>query len=60
MDVLTNCEQAMKGNAIYDVIDLLDDMGLFAEAEITEKRLTANMRQWNLEFANAESELRLY
>lgn len=57
IDVLTRCDEAMKGKANYDIIDLLDDIGLFAEAEIAEKRLMANRYQWNLKFDEPEHEL---
>ncbi|KAI1272926.1 putative amidoligase enzyme-domain-containing protein [Xylaria sp. FL0933] len=33
-----------------DVIDLLDDIGLFAEAVIAERRLMANENRWKLRF----------
>ncbi|KAI1426605.1 putative amidoligase enzyme-domain-containing protein [Xylaria sp. FL1777] len=55
IDVLTNCDRAMKDDGSYDVIDLLDDIGLFAEAEIAERRLTANKDRWNLTFVESES-----
>ncbi|KAI3330849.1 putative amidoligase enzyme-domain-containing protein [Ustulina deusta] len=55
IDVLTNCDRAMKEDGAYDVIDLLDDIGLFAEAEIAERRLMANKDRWNLTFVEPES-----
>ncbi|KAI0391980.1 putative amidoligase enzyme-domain-containing protein [Xylariaceae sp. FL0594] len=51
IDVLTRCEQAVQGKGSpYDVLDLLNDLGLFAEAVIAEKRLLQNKESWNLEF----------
>ncbi|KAI0538087.1 putative amidoligase enzyme-domain-containing protein [Xylaria digitata] len=55
--VLENCDRVMKEDGTYDIIDMLDDMGLFAEAEIAERRLTANKDRWNLEFVESESNL---
>ncbi|TGJ86737.1 hypothetical protein E0Z10_g2057 [Xylaria hypoxylon] len=55
IDVLENCDRATKEDGIYDVIDFLDDIGLFAEAEIAERRLTANKDRWNLTFVEPES-----
>ncbi|KAI3316811.1 hypothetical protein HD806DRAFT_516744 [Xylariaceae sp. AK1471] len=55
IDILTNCDRAIRENGTYDVIDLLDDIGLFAEAEVAEKRLIANMDLWSLKFAETES-----
>ncbi|KAI0416579.1 putative amidoligase enzyme-domain-containing protein [Xylaria grammica] len=55
IDVLDGCDRADKEDGSYDVIDLLDDLGLFAEAEIAEKRLMANKDRWNLTFVEPES-----
>ncbi|KAK5634116.1 hypothetical protein RRF57_009830 [Xylaria bambusicola] len=57
IDVLTKCDQAMKEDGSYDIVDLLDDIGLFAEAEIVERRLMANRYRWNLSFDESEYEL---
>ncbi|KAI1329541.1 putative amidoligase enzyme-domain-containing protein [Xylariaceae sp. FL0255] len=51
LEVISKCESAFKGDGSYDIIDVLDDMGLYVEAEIAEKRLSANKDQWNLQFA---------
>jgi len=51
LDLLTKCEQAIQGEGDpYDVLDLLEELGLFAEAKIAEKRLVENMGRWNLQF----------
>ncbi|KAJ3573486.1 hypothetical protein NPX13_g4677 [Xylaria arbuscula] len=58
LDVLTKCDNAMKeGTASYDILDLLDDIGLFAEAEIAEKRLMENRYLWDLLFDEPQDEL---
>ncbi|KAI0508651.1 hypothetical protein F5B22DRAFT_386358 [Xylaria bambusicola] len=57
IDVLTKCDRAMKEDGSYDVVDLLDDIGLFAEAEIAERRLIANRYRWKLSFDEPEHEL---
>ena len=46
LDVLTRCD---KGTG-YDVLDLLDDLGLFVEAEVAERRLAENSKEWDLKF----------
>ncbi|KAI8631965.1 putative amidoligase enzyme-domain-containing protein [Xylariaceae sp. FL1651] len=51
LQVLESCDQATSGDGTYDVIDLIDDIGLHAEAEIAEKRLMANKDKWHLKFA---------
>ncbi|KAJ8126482.1 hypothetical protein O1611_g7155 [Lasiodiplodia mahajangana] len=48
--VLANCDRASKEDGSYDVVDLLDEIGLFAEAEQAEKRLMAHKDQWKLNF----------
>lgn len=55
MDVLEKCERATKVEGVYDVVDLLDDIGLFAEAVIVEKRLLAYKDEWELEFVEPEA-----
>ncbi|KAI1099992.1 putative amidoligase enzyme-domain-containing protein [Jackrogersella minutella] len=56
LDVLSNIDSAEAGGAPYDVLDLLEQVGLFAEAEFAEKRLIKNREAWELEFIpNAES-----
>ncbi|KAI1186510.1 putative amidoligase enzyme-domain-containing protein [Nemania serpens] len=51
--VLANCDRAGKEDGVYDVVDLLDDVGLFAEAAYVEKRLMANRGRWGLEFVES-------
>ncbi|KAI0429588.1 putative amidoligase enzyme-domain-containing protein [Xylaria sp. FL1042] len=53
-NVLEKCNKGMKEEGGYDVIDLLDDTGLFAEAVIAEKRLMANKEQWSLAFVESD------
>ncbi|TRX88910.1 hypothetical protein FHL15_010253 [Xylaria flabelliformis] len=55
IDVLTNCERATTIEGAYDVVDLLDDIGLFAEAVAVEKRLKAHERAWDLKFVEPEA-----
>ncbi|KAI1198717.1 putative amidoligase enzyme-domain-containing protein [Nemania serpens] len=47
--VLENCDTADREDGVYDVVDLLEDVGLFAEARYVEKRLMANRDKWRLE-----------
>ncbi|KAI1352401.1 putative amidoligase enzyme-domain-containing protein [Xylaria sp. FL0043] len=54
IDILTKCDRAMKEDGTYDVIDLLDDIGLFAEAAIAERRLMANEHRWKLRFMGSK------
>ncbi|KAI1124644.1 hypothetical protein F5Y10DRAFT_248951 [Nemania abortiva] len=51
ISVLANCDRASKEDGSYDIVDLLDEIGLFAEAELVEKRLAAHKDQWNLQYA---------
>ncbi|KAI0470371.1 putative amidoligase enzyme-domain-containing protein [Xylaria cf. heliscus] len=53
IDVLEKCESATKIEGAYDVVDLLDDIGLFAEAVIVEKRLMAHKDEWGLKFVES-------
>ncbi|KAI8945108.1 putative amidoligase enzyme-domain-containing protein [Xylaria longipes] len=55
IDVLENCERATKVDGAYDIVDLLDDIGLFAEAVIVEKRLMAHKDKWDLKFVESEA-----
>ncbi|KAI1656439.1 putative amidoligase enzyme-domain-containing protein [Daldinia decipiens] len=51
ISVLTNLERAASGEAPYDVIDLLNEVGLFAEAVFAEKRLMKYKDEWDLQYA---------
>ncbi|KAI1149302.1 putative amidoligase enzyme-domain-containing protein [Nemania diffusa] len=53
INVLTNCDKASREEGVYDIIDLLDDIGLFAEAEKAEQRLMANKDEWQLKFVSS-------
>ncbi|KAI0456465.1 putative amidoligase enzyme-domain-containing protein [Xylaria acuta] len=55
IDLMTKCERAAKVEGSYDVVDLLDDIGLFAEAVIVEKRLIANKDEWDLKFVEPKA-----
>ncbi|KAI0846357.1 putative amidoligase enzyme-domain-containing protein [Daldinia vernicosa] len=48
LSVLQNLERAASGEAPYDVVDLLDEVGLFAEAAFAEKRLMQHKDEWDL------------
>ncbi|KAI1208206.1 uncharacterized protein F4807DRAFT_468791 [Annulohypoxylon truncatum] len=50
LSVLYHIHRAASERAPYDVLDLLDDAGLFAEAAIVEKRLLQNKEEWGLKF----------
>ncbi|KAI1486340.1 hypothetical protein F5X96DRAFT_682088 [Biscogniauxia mediterranea] len=49
--VLQNCDIAARQDGQYDVLDLLDDIGLFAEAEAAEERILKKKDEWKLDFA---------
>ncbi|KAJ2991323.1 hypothetical protein NUW58_g2552 [Xylaria curta] len=55
MDLLENCDRAINEVGTYDVVDLLDEIGLFAEAEIVERRLTSMKGDWKLKFMEPDS-----
>ncbi|KAI0377994.1 hypothetical protein F5Y04DRAFT_262734 [Hypomontagnella monticulosa] len=48
-DILTKCEYSTNEDG-YDVIDLLNDLGLYTEAAEAEQRFIQNMNEWGLEF----------
>ncbi|KAI1458193.1 putative amidoligase enzyme-domain-containing protein [Annulohypoxylon moriforme] len=52
--VLSNIDRAADEGgdegAAYDVLDLLDQVGLSAEAELVEKRLLENEKEWGLTY----------
>ncbi|KAI2464719.1 putative amidoligase enzyme-domain-containing protein [Annulohypoxylon bovei var. microspora] len=50
LSVLYNIHRAASEGAPYDVLDLLDEVGLSAEAELVEERLFENKEDWGLEF----------
>ncbi|KAI1749460.1 putative amidoligase enzyme-domain-containing protein [Xylaria castorea] len=55
IDILANCERATKTEGAYDIVDLLDDIGLFAEAVTVEKRLMAHKDEWDLKFVEPKA-----
>ncbi|RYP07116.1 hypothetical protein DL764_002748 [Monosporascus ibericus] len=50
LKVLTCCDLAAKQDGSYDVPDLLDDLYLFEEAEIAEKRVLQYSKDWDVTF----------
>jgi hypothetical protein len=52
--VISNCEAFDKGEP-YDVIDLLEDMGLVAESIVAAERIQECMSQWGMEFNHDNS-----
>ncbi|KAI0135014.1 hypothetical protein F4814DRAFT_6818 [Daldinia grandis] len=54
--VLANCDASTDEDGMYDCVDLLDDLGLYAEAEAAEKRIAANRVDWGLEYVEPEEE----
>ncbi|KAH8649937.1 hypothetical protein BX600DRAFT_529012 [Xylariales sp. PMI_506] len=46
--VLANCARADRGEGAYDVIDMLEEMGLVAEATVAEERISKYKSEWNL------------
>lgn len=53
MRVITNCDLAEKGRE-YDVVDLLNQIGLFAEAAAAAERIWAKREAWNLTFSEGD------
>ncbi|KAI0126224.1 hypothetical protein BJ170DRAFT_634205, partial [Xylariales sp. AK1849] len=49
--VISNCDNFATGGS-YDVIDLLEDIGLVSEARIAEKRIRQYKEEWGLKFEN--------
>ena len=52
LEVLALCNEAMNEDGKYDVIDLLDALGLFAEAEFVEERLAKLAEEYSLEYVD--------
>ncbi|KAI0104490.1 putative amidoligase enzyme-domain-containing protein [Daldinia grandis] len=48
LSVLYNLERAASDRAAYDVVDLLDETGLYAEAVFAEQRLLQYKDEWGL------------
>ncbi|KAI0854174.1 hypothetical protein F5Y00DRAFT_267427 [Daldinia vernicosa] len=53
--VLENCDASTDEDGAYDCIDLLDDLGLYAEAEAAEKRIAAKKVEWGLEYVEKKA-----
>ncbi|KAI1141737.1 putative amidoligase enzyme-domain-containing protein [Hypoxylon sp. FL0543] len=54
LSVLLNIDGAASGRAPYDIADLLDEVGLFAEAEYVQRRLMEKREEFRLEFVPDE------
>ncbi|KAI1466933.1 uncharacterized protein F4812DRAFT_460489 [Daldinia caldariorum] len=52
--VLENCQRAEERDGAYDCIDLLNDLGLFAEAVVAARRIAENKDDWGLEYVEEE------
>ncbi|KAI0164628.1 hypothetical protein GGR57DRAFT_205603 [Xylariaceae sp. FL1272] len=52
IEVIDKAHLASKGEVSYDVIDLLDDIGLFAEAAVVENRLKAHKERLRVQFVS--------
>ncbi|OTB08880.1 hypothetical protein M426DRAFT_316906 [Hypoxylon sp. CI-4A] len=55
LDVLQKCDLSTNEDGKYDAIDLLEDMGLFAEAAAASKHFEKNREHWNMEFVKDEA-----
>ncbi|KAI0017794.1 hypothetical protein F4780DRAFT_795675 [Xylariomycetidae sp. FL0641] len=54
VNVLAACEDAMREDGGgFDVVDLIEALGLYAEAAFAEKRIERNREAWGLEFADS-------
>ncbi|KAI5861473.1 hypothetical protein GGS23DRAFT_576945 [Durotheca rogersii] len=56
LSVMYHLHEAQAEGAPYNVIDLLDEVGLFAEAEFAAKRLARYKKEWGLKFTNETDE----
>ncbi|KAI1488080.1 hypothetical protein F5X96DRAFT_685899 [Biscogniauxia mediterranea] len=52
VDLLANCHVAAKEKGKYDVVDFIDDLGLFAEAQSAEQRIRRFQAEWGLKYVN--------
>ncbi|KAI0600129.1 hypothetical protein F4775DRAFT_590850 [Biscogniauxia sp. FL1348] len=50
VDILANCDAAARESGKYDVVDFIDDLGLFAEAQIAEQRIKRFQAEWGLKY----------
>ncbi|KAI1846832.1 hypothetical protein JX266_007053 [Neoarthrinium moseri] len=48
--VIAHCDRGQRGEIEYDVVDLLDEVGLIAESQVAEERLRDNVESWGLRF----------
>ncbi|KAI2640796.1 putative amidoligase enzyme-domain-containing protein [Hypomontagnella submonticulosa] len=54
-DVLRSCDRSTDEDGVYDAIDLLNDLGLYAEAAIAEQRIVEHKDEWGLEYVPESS-----
>ncbi|KAH9984550.1 hypothetical protein F4779DRAFT_639702 [Xylariaceae sp. FL0662B] len=54
LNVLSHCDTAEKEDGKYDCIDLLDELGLFAEAVVAEERIKKNKEEWGLSYVESD------
>lgn len=52
LQVIEMCDVAEREDGRYDVVDLLEDMGLFAEAVQAEQKIKDNLTAWGLEYVD--------
>ncbi|KAI0386355.1 putative amidoligase enzyme-domain-containing protein [Hypomontagnella monticulosa] len=50
MDVVVKCDRSTTEDGVYDVIDLLFDLGLFTEAAVAQERILEHKAEWGLEY----------
>ncbi|KAI1374365.1 hypothetical protein F4677DRAFT_425893 [Hypoxylon crocopeplum] len=53
LSALHNIDQGREEKTPYDLLDLLDQAGLFAEARYVEQRLKNHMREWGFKYYGA-------
>ncbi|OTB14155.1 hypothetical protein K445DRAFT_13165 [Daldinia sp. EC12] len=53
--VLENCQWADDEDGVYDCIDLLNDLGLYAEAVDAERRIAENQEEWGIQYVEPEN-----
>ncbi|OTA97478.1 hypothetical protein M434DRAFT_7954 [Hypoxylon sp. CO27-5] len=54
--IVSSCDIADREDGIFDIIDLLDAIGLPAEAAAAEKRIEQNREAWELEYVETEED----
>ncbi|KAI0148229.1 hypothetical protein F4776DRAFT_606730 [Hypoxylon sp. NC0597] len=52
--IINNCDIGEREDGVFDIIDLLDAIGLPEEAAAAEKRIEQNKEAWNIEYVEVK------